>query len=121
VHPGNALPLVPRALVNAGVDSRAGFFDFGATVHYVGRQWLRGDESNATTPLDAYTTAGLRVGVDAMAWNLSAVVDNAFDSHAAIFGTFNENRRTGDLERFLTPMNARTITLVVRREFGRGG
>ena len=30
-------------------------------------------------------------------------MNNVFDSHAAVFGTFNENRRTGELERFLTP------------------
>ena len=43
------------------------------------------------------------------------IVANVFDSHAAIFGTFNENRRTGKLERFLTPLNARAFKVVVRR------
>jgi hypothetical protein len=45
-------------------------------------------------------------------------VNNLFDSHAAVFGTFNENRRTGELERFLTPLGARTVKVVVRRGFG---
>jgi hypothetical protein len=45
-------------------------------------------------------------------------VTNVFDNHAAVFGTFNENRQTGALERFLTPMNARSFKLVLRRSFG---
>jgi hypothetical protein len=49
---------------------------------------------------------------------LSAVVTNAFNSKSAIFGTFNENRQTGALERFLTPMNARAFKVVIRRSFG---
>jgi len=36
-------------------------------------------------------------------------VTNLVDSHAAIFGTFNENRQTGELERFLAPLNARAV------------
>jgi hypothetical protein len=35
-----------------------------------------------------------------------------------MFGTFNENRQTGVLERFLTPINGRSLKLIVRREFG---
>jgi hypothetical protein len=49
---------------------------------------------------------------------VSAVVQNLFDSQRPIFGTFNENRQTGILERFLTPLNARALKLVVRRGFG---
>jgi hypothetical protein len=44
--------------------------------------------------------------------------DNLLNSHRATFGTFNENRHTGALERFLTPLNARTLTVVARRRFG---
>jgi hypothetical protein len=49
------------------------------------------------------------------------VGSNVFDSHRAIFGTFNENRQTGELERFLTPMGARAVKVVVRRSFGGHG
>ena len=30
-------------------------------------------------------------------------------------------RRTGELERFLTPLNARTFSFIVRRSFGNRG
>jgi hypothetical protein len=46
------------------------------------------------------------------------VVTNVFDSHHAIFGTFNENRQTSELERFLSPLNALSFKLIVRRGFG---
>jgi hypothetical protein len=46
------------------------------------------------------------------------VASNLLNSHRPIFGTFNENRQTGALERFLTPLNARSLKLVVRRSFG---
>jgi hypothetical protein len=49
---------------------------------------------------------------------VSAVGTNVFNSHSAIFGAFNESRQKGELERFLTPLGARTVKLVVRRSFG---
>ena len=44
--------------------------------------------------------------------------ENVFNSKRAVFGTFNENRQTGQLERFLTPLNARALKVVLRRSFG---
>jgi len=121
VQPGDEIPLVPAHQVKAGglVRLPAGV-DVGLDLRYTGRQWLRGDEANETVPLDGYFTAGVRAGITRGDWELSAVVTNVFDSHAAVFGTFNENRRTGVLERFLTPLGARAVKLVVRRGFGGG-
>jgi hypothetical protein len=59
-----------------------------------------------------------RAGLDIGRWQLSAVVDNLLDSTRAIFGTFNENRQTGNLESFLTPLNARTFKIILRRQIG---
>jgi iron complex outermembrane recepter protein len=121
VQPGDEIPLVPAHQVKAGglVRLPAGV-DLGLDLRYTGRQWLRGDEANETVPLDGYFTAGVRAGITRGDWELSAVVTNLFDSHAAVFGTFNENRRTGVLERFLTPLGARAVKVVVRRGFGGG-
>ena len=74
--------------------------------------------ANETAPLGAYFTTNLRMGFSRARWEISAVLWNAFDNEAAIFGTFNQNRRTGALERFLTPMNARSLKIVIRRAFG---
>jgi hypothetical protein len=79
---------------------------------------LPGDEANATTPLDSYFVANGRLGYTRAGWSVSGVVSNLFDSNRATFGTFNENRQTGELERFLTPLNALALKLVVRRELG---
>ena len=119
VQPGDEIPLVPGHQVKAGglVRLPAGV-DVGLDLRFTGRQWLRGDEANETRPLDDYFTAGVRAGLTRGDWELSAVVTNVFDSHAAVFGTFNENRRTGELERFLTPLGARAVKLVVRRGLG---
>lgn len=116
---GDAIPLVPAHQVKTGglVRLPAGF-DVGLDLRYTGRQWLRGDEANETRPLGGYFTTSIRAGVERGDWELSAVVSNLFDSHAAVFGTFNENRRTGQLERFLTPLGARAVKLVVRRGIG---
>ena len=46
------------------------------------------------------------------------MLSNLFDSKRAVFGTFNENRQSGELERFLTPVGARSLRVVLRREFG---
>jgi outer membrane receptor protein involved in Fe transport len=119
VEPGDLLPLVPEHQAKAGALVRLPrAFEVGVDARYVGRQWLRGDEANETEPLDGYVVANLRLGYSFRAWELSAVVTNLLDSHDAVFGTFNENRQTGELERFLTPLNARAVKLILRRELG---
>lgn len=117
VEPGDRLPLVPDHQAKAGGLVRTGAgISLGMDVRFTGRQWLRGDEANATTPLDAYALANARVGYSRAGWELVAIVTNLFDSKAASFGTFNENRQSGALDRFLTPVNARAVKFVVRRE-----
>jgi outer membrane receptor protein involved in Fe transport len=119
VRVGDELPLVPDHQVKAGalLQLPAGL-ELGLDGRYIGRQWLRGDEANETTPLDAYFVANARLGVSRAGWDVSGIVTNLFDSKRATFGTFNENRRTGELERFLTPLNALGFKLVVRRKLG---
>jgi outer membrane receptor protein involved in Fe transport len=119
VEAGDQLPLVPAHQVKAGglVRLPAGV-DLGLDLRYTGRQWLRGDEANETEPLNGYFSASVRAGLTRGDWELSAVVTNVLNSHSAVFGTFNENRRTGELERFLTPLGARAVKVVVRRGFG---
>lgn len=116
---GNRLPLVPDQQVRAGtlIDLPAGF-DLGIDARYTGEQWLRGDEANETEPLKGYFTADVRLEWEGFGWGVSAIVTNLFDSEKAAFGTFNENRLTGELERFLTPLQARALKLIVRRSFG---
>jgi iron complex outermembrane recepter protein len=119
VRAGDRLPLVPEHQVKfGGLLSLPVGLQFGLDGRYIGKQWLRGDEANETTPLDGYFVANGRVGFSRASWEISAVVSNIFDSHRPIFGTFNENRQTGQLERFLTPLNARAFKLIVRRSFG---
>ena len=117
--PGAELPLVPRTQLKAGADVQlTGSLSLGADARRTGRQWLRGDEANETRPLDAWGVVDARLAWRRGDWELSAIASNLVDAHPAIFGTFNQNRRTGELERFLTPLTARTLKLVVRRGFG---
>jgi iron complex outermembrane receptor protein len=116
---GDRMPLVPDHQAKiGGLLSLANGLQVGADVRYTGKQWLRGDEANETAPLDDYFMTNLRVGFSRARWEVSAVLSNAFDDKGPIFGTFNENRGTGTLERFLTPMNARSLKVVLRRGFG---
>ena len=113
------MPLVPDHEIKfGGMVSLASGLEFGVDGRYIGNQWLRGDEANETAPLEGYFVGNLRAGFSRTKWEVSAVVSNVLDSHHAIFGTFNENRQNGLLERFLTPMNARSLKLIVRRAFG---
>jgi hypothetical protein len=115
------MPLVPDHQVKAGALARLrSGLQLGLDARFIGRQWLRGDEANETTPLGSYFTANARLGFSRGPWEIAGIVTNVFDTHHAIFGTFNVNRRTGELERFLTPMSARAFKLIVRREIGRG-
>jgi outer membrane receptor protein involved in Fe transport len=122
VEVGNRLPLVPDQQVRFGASLALGSaLEAGVDARYTGKQWLRGDEANETGALDGYFTGNVRLEWKRRMWSIGTVVSNVFDSRAAIYGTFNENRRTGELERFLTPLNARSFTVVVRRGFGAGG
>jgi iron complex outermembrane recepter protein len=119
VAEGDRLPLVPDHQVKfGGLLALPVGLQFGLDLRYVGEQWLRGDEANETAPLDGYFVANLRAGFALDQWELSAIVANVLNEEGPVFGTFNENRQTGALERFLTPMNARTFKFVVRRSFG---
>jgi iron complex outermembrane recepter protein len=116
---GDRLPLVPDHQIKfGGLYTLANGLQFGADGRYIGKQWLRGDEANETQPLNGYFVGNMRVGFSRARWEVSAVLSNVLNSHQPIFGTFNENRQTGVLERFLTPLNARSIKLIVRRSFG---
>jgi hypothetical protein len=110
---------VPDHQVKAGASVRlpAGL-ELGFDGRFIGEQWLRGDEANETTPLESYVVANARAGFSRAGWEVSGIVTNLFDSARATFGTFNENRENGELERFLTPLNARAFKLIVRRAFG---
>jgi outer membrane receptor protein involved in Fe transport len=120
VQPGDRLPLVPAHQVKAGGSLQlTRTVGIGLDVRYIGQQWLRGDEANETRPLDAYSLANGRVGFALRGWEITGVVTNLFDTRRAVFGTFNENRQSGMLERFLTPMTTRTFALTLRRSFGR--
>jgi outer membrane receptor protein involved in Fe transport len=116
---GDRLPLVPDHQLKFGglLDLKSGL-QLGIDARYTGQQWLRGDEANETAPLDGYFVANLRAGFSRAGWEISGVVSNLFDRNPPIFGTFNENRNSGALERFLTPLNARSFKVVVRRAFG---
>jgi iron complex outermembrane receptor protein len=112
---GDELPMVPHSMVKVGTDVLLpSSMRAGVEARRIGSQWLRGDEANETRPLDPYTVVDATWSIARGPWLFSGQVHNLFDTHAAIFGTFNENRRTGALERFLTPHDARTIRLMVR-------
>lgn len=122
ITPGARLPSVPNHQVKAGALVRLDrWLDAGLDGRYTGTQWLRGDEANQTRPLPGYFTASARAGLSFGAWEVNTVLSNLFNSHRAIFGTFNQNRQSGTLERFLTPMNARALKVVISRGFGGAG
>ncbi|MGH7672837.1 MAG: TonB-dependent receptor [Gemmatimonadales bacterium] len=119
VEVGDRLPLVPEHQIRFGAAlALGGGFEAGVDGRHTGEQWLRGDEANEIGALDRYFTGDLRLAWERQGWSVAAVVSNVFDSRKAVFGTFNENRQTGELERFLTPLNARAFKVILRRGFG---
>lgn len=118
---GDQLSLVPDHQVRFGAALALGSrLEVGVDARYTGKQWLRGDEANETGALDGYFNGDVRLEWKGQGWGIGAIVSNVFDSQAPTFGTFNENRQTGELERFLTPLYARGFKVVVRRGFGVG-
>ena len=119
VQVGDRLPLVPDHQLKAGmvIEMPAGV-EAGFNARYTGKQWLRGDEANETAPLKSYVVSSAQIAWNIAAWRISMVATNLFNSRAAIFGTFNENRQTRQLERFLTPLTARTLRVSLGRTIG---
>jgi iron complex outermembrane receptor protein len=120
VEPGDRLPLVPDHTVRFGgqVQLPKGI-QAGLDARFTGPQWLRGDEANETARLPSYFSADLRLGWTWADWEVQGVVANVFNRTYATFGTFNENRQTGEVERFLTPGMPRNLKIIIRRSFGR--
>lgn len=122
VTPGKVLPLVPAHQAKGGFSVHLSKqFHAGLDARWIGSQYLRGDEGNEERELAPYFVAGLRAGYSYRNWTFSGVVSNLFDNHDPIFGTFNVNAGTGQLERFLTPLNARSVVFKIARTFGPRG
>jgi iron complex outermembrane recepter protein len=122
VTPGDRMPLVPSSQVKGGLSARLPRgFRAGLDARWIGSQYLRGDEGNEEKQLSPYFVLGARAGFSYGPWDFSTVVTNLLNNHDPIFGTFNANARTGELERFLTPLNARTFSVIVRHSFGSRG
>lgn len=119
VAPGDNLPLIPAHTVSLGATAAFRALRIGSTARYTGRRWLRGDEANETSPLEAYWGVDARGEWRMRQWAVGVIVDNLFDRRFATFGTFNLNQAAGNrLERFLTPGARRNMQIVLRRSFG---
>lgn len=119
VTPGSIMPLVPFDQLKTGFAARLPHaVRVGLDARWIGKQYLRGDEGNEQMQLESYFVLGVRAGHRWRNWDVSGVATNVLGNHAAIFGTFNENATTGELERFLTPLNARTFILKISRTVG---
>jgi outer membrane receptor protein involved in Fe transport len=119
VQPGDHLPSTPANTFRTGASFKlpAGL-TAGLDIRYTGPQWLRGDEANETSELPGYSITNARLGWAWKGWSILGIVSNVFDTKRAVFGTFNRNETTDEVERFLTPAQARQLKVVVRRSFG---
>jgi len=118
---GDRLPMVPEHQWKFGGSyTHVSGVTMGLDGGQIGPQWLRGDEANEVQALGGYFTANARAGLRLGNWEVEVIMRNVLDTDEAVFGTFNVNRRTGELERFLTPLNARSTRILMRRSFGDG-
>ena len=119
-RPGDRMPLVPDHQVKfGGLLSLTDGLQFGLDVRYTGRAVASGRRGQRDGPAGRLLHDQPRAGFSrAQLGGLGGAVATLSTRKGAIFGTFNENRQTGALERFLTPMNARSLKVVVRRAFG---
>ncbi len=122
VTPGDRMPLIPENQVKGGFAARLPRgVRVGLDARWAGSQFLRGDEGNEEKQLDPYFVLGARAGFAYGAWDFSTTVTNVLNNHDPVFGSFNANAGTGQLERFLTPLSARSFNFIIRRSFGNRG
>ncbi len=128
VRPGDALPMVPDHRVSAGVAvplvtprGAASGLTLAAALdaRYVGRQWLRGDEENATARLSDYAVADLSLTASWRDFELRWAVGNLFDRRYVNFGTFAENPTVpgSPVQRWLTPGLPRHLQVSLSTDF----
>jgi iron complex outermembrane receptor protein len=87
---GNAVPLVPRHALNAGVGwAFAPRTRLDAVLRYVGEQVFDGDEtSNFGRKIPAYTVVDLKLAREAGGWRLTGGVRNLFNRKYFSYGVF---------------------------------
>ena len=128
VTPGDKLPMVPDHRVNAGLavpilrsqgTGTGVSLMAGLDARYVGRQWLRGDEENATRRLSDYTVADLSLTLTWGDFELRGAVRNLFDRRVYTFGTFAENPTASGtpVQRWLTPGPPRHVQVSLSTDF----
>jgi len=125
IEPGDALPLVPNHRVNAGAalpvftPSSGPSLRAALDARYVGRQWLRGDEANATGRLSDYAVADASLTLGWRELELRAMVRNVLDHRYFNFGTFAENPTEPGtpVQRWLTPGVPRSVQLSLSTDF----
>ena len=128
VTPGDRLPMVPDHRVNAGLavpilrsqGTETGVsLMAGLDARYVGRQWLRGDEENATRRLSDYSVADLSLTLTWGDFELRGAVRNLFDRRVYTFGTFAENPTAPGtpVQRWLTPGPPRHVQISLSTDF----
>ncbi len=85
----------------------------------LGRQWLRGDEANATRRLADYAVADASVTVNWRELELRAVVRNVFDRRYVSFGTFAQNPTESGtpVQRWVTPGVPRHVQVSLSADF----
>src|SRR5438128_1187197 len=124
-EPGDALPLVPNHRVNAGAALPVFTLSSGPSLRaaldarYVGRQWLRGDEANATGRLSDYAVADASLTLGWRELELRAMVRNVLDHRYFNFGTFAENPTEPGtpVQRWLTPGVPRSVQVSLSTDF----
>src|SRR3989449_4165151 len=125
IEPGDALPLVPNPRVNAGAalpgftPSSGPSLRAALDARYVGRQWLRGDEANATGRLSDYAVADASLTLGWRELELRAMVRNVLDHRYFNFGTFAENPTEPGtpVQRWLTPGVPRSVQVSLSTDF----
>lgn len=127
VRPGDVLPLVPDLRVNAGISvpviTRPACcgpaIRAALDTRYVGRQWLRGDEANATARLSDYAIADASVTVTWRELELRCMVRNVLDRRYENFGTFAANPTLPGrpVQRWVTPGLPRHLQVSLSTDF----
>jgi outer membrane receptor protein involved in Fe transport len=118
VEPGDLFPMVPSLTGNLGVRYDTDDSVFALNGSWVGKQFLVGDEGNATTAKKLSRYSLLHASVErrfGAAW-IYLRVSNILDADFRAYGVVSENLRGPnlDVERFLTPGQPRRFSAGVR-------
>ena len=120
IEKGNRLPLIPQHIAKAGIDYSPKKWNVGINAIFNSSQYLRGDEANLLTPIQAFTLLNFKTSYQINNhWTVFGRIQNLLNSRYETFGLLGNPAEVEDFKnlskpQFLTPNTPISFNLGIK-------